>query len=77
MRALTVRFPGMRPTVLRIAQQKGITERQAWAEREQDAFDLLAAACHERLVQSAHDLAAYQAEVAAGHLPAMTTRSQP
>jgi len=68
MRALPV--PGIRPAVLRRARERGITEEQA-------AFDLLAAACHERLVQSAHDLAAYQAEVDAGRLPAMTTRSTP
>jgi len=65
------------PSLRERARERGVPVSVLVAEREQEAFGLLAAACHERLVQSAHDLAAYQAEVDAGRLPAMTTRSTP
>lgn len=71
MRALT--GPGLQPLVASIARLRRVSEERVWQEREQAAFDLLAAACHERLVQSAADLAAYQAEFGA----AMTSRSRP
>lgn len=67
MRAVTVRFPGMRASVLRIAQVTGVTEDSVWAARER--------AAEERLATAEEYLDAYRSATEAGLLPAMTTRS--
>jgi hypothetical protein len=38
---VTVRFSGMRPAVLARAAAEGITEGQAWAQREAESLTLL------------------------------------
>lgn len=68
MRAVTVRFPGMRATVLRIAQVTGVTEEELWRARER--------AAEERLAAAGKDLDAYRSATEDGLLPAMTTRSK-
>jgi hypothetical protein len=42
--AVTVRFPGMRPAIMARAAEQGITEEEAWAQRQQEAEENLAGA---------------------------------
>jgi hypothetical protein len=60
--------PGMRPQIIRLAVARGITEDEAWRQRDAAAEERLALA-EEQLAAARADLDLVEGEIRAGRLP--------